>query len=426
MKHSLPILLAVAALVSGCVPEPTQPAEAQPADDLAWMQAHADDYLGDRAWRRDQLEAMLWRDELPYARKLLAGYALERGGWDLLAPLEATVAPVTADAATTADADSFQGRSLLPAETPQTREEWIALGREVFWSMPMRSDAYLEWLAARPELWDEVGLQTDADGAVRGMVRYRNPRGQVRTAATCGMCHGDQGIAGRAARQLDLGRARTLFAQARGIADTDYDAWPAGTVDITDDGVTDPLAVPDLWGVSHQSHINSAGSIALTTPAALAVRFETQYILGHAMEGRPDRRLTWALAMYVLSLEPESARTDDAAGAGLADAPAEVVGRADFEERCAECHRPDQGFSGDLVDANLMVSDPQAAYSRLRGTGYYRVPSLRGLSADGGAAPYLHDASQPSLRALLASGHPFGTRLDDATTDRLLIYLNTL
>lgn len=373
------------------------------------MMERTSSYLNDAQWRRNELEESLWKPELPYARKRLSSYGFGDRGWDLLPPIEARVEPVYPD---TDRGAPFDGRELTPRTTPETYEEWLALGEDVFWSMPMRRDPYLEWIAERPQLWDEVGLQTNADGSLRGVVRFRDARGDVRMAATCGMCHGDMGIAGSAADQLELGTGRDLFAQARGSEPTEYAEWPAGTVDVTDDGVTDPLSIPDLWGAEHLNYLNASGAVRVSSPAALAVRFETQYIVGHSMEARPDRRLTWALAMYVMSLEPE---TDEQ--------PPAHAGRELFEQHCTGCHRPSNGFSGDLVSADTITSDPQAARSAFRGTGSYRVPSLIGISK---GAPYLHDASEPSLRSLLDGAHPVETGLTDSQKDQLIDYLDSL
>jgi mono/diheme cytochrome c family protein len=427
--------MGVGVLGIGCGAEPTEESDAP--KEAQWMLEHAPDYLHDASWRRAELEASLWRPELPYARKRLAAYALEDGGWDLLPTIDARVEPVgqhqigqhqigqhqigqhqigqhQADQQAARDA-AFDGRSIVPDKTPQTYEEWLALGKDVFWSMPMRRDAYLEWVVEQPELWDEVGLQTRDDGSLRGVVRFQDARGDVRLAATCGLCHGDQGTPGRASRTLDLGKGRDLFARASGADPRDFAQWGAGTVDVTDDGVTDSLAIPDLWGASHQNYLNSSGAVLVASPASLAVRFETQYIVGHSMEARPDRVLTWALAMYVLSLEAPS--TPDEA------VKASDAGREVFDQHCAICHRPDDGFSGDLVAAELLASDPQAAYSAFRGTGSYKVPSLIGVSD---SAPYLHDASAPSLRALLDSGHPHRAELTDEQKTTLIHYLDTL
>jgi mono/diheme cytochrome c family protein len=412
MQNRLAIFLAcLVGVVAACGTdsEPQPQVDPDAPEQAQWMMRHTSDYLDDAQWRRAELEDSLWMPELPYARKRLSSYGFGDRGWDLLPRIDARVEPV--NPGTQLDSP-FEGRTLTPDQTPQSYEAWLELGEDVFWSMPMRRDAYLEWIAQRPELWDDVGLQTNEDGSLRGVVRFRDARGDVRMAATCGLCHGDEGIAGSASDQLKLGKGRDLFAQSRGGEPTEYAEWPAGTVDVTDDGVTDPLSIPDLWGAEHLDYLNASGAVRATSPASLAVRFETQYIVGHSMEARPDRRLTWALAMYVMSLEPASdgAQTDE-------------TGRALFDQHCAGCHRPDNGFSGGLVVADTITSDPQAANSAFRGTGSYRVPSLLGIS---GGAPYLHDASEPSLRALLDGGHPGEVDLSDSDKTRLIRFLDSI
>jgi mono/diheme cytochrome c family protein len=383
--------------------------ESDAPENARWMMDHTDDYLNNHEWRRAELEDSLWRPELPYARKRLSAYGLGDSGWDLLPVIDARIEPVFPD---TGHRDAFDGRPLAPESTPRTYEQWLALGEDAFWSMPMRRDPYLEWVAERPELWDEVGLQSNDDGSLRGVVRFKDARGEVRMAATCGMCHGDKGVAGDATDTLRLGKGRDLFARARGNGPTEYANWPAGTVDVTDDGVTDPLSIPDLWGATHLDYLNASGAVRVTSPASLAVRFETQYIVGHSMEARPDRRLTWALAIYILSLKRDAVVPDET-----------PPGRTVFADNCAGCHNPKDGFSGALVSADYISSDMQAAQSAFRGTGSYRVPSLLGI---GDSAPYLHDASAPSLQTLLDGGHPVDLGLTDTQKAQLIDFLETL
>lgn len=378
------------------------------SDSVDWMVRNAPNYLEDDSWRRAELEASLWKPELPYASKRLAGYGLGDRGWDLLPVLETSVEPVTADNVD----EPFSGTPLQIDSTPTTRDEWLALGEEVFWKMPMRRDAYLEWAATQPALWDELGLQANKDGELRGVVRFRDARGDVRIGATCAMCHGDEGQAGAATKSLDLGLGRAMFAQAHGSEAPEYASWGPGNVDVTDDGVADALAIPNLWGVSHQSHLNRSGAVKVASPASLAVRFETQYIVGHSLEARPDRRMTWGLAAYVLSLE-----------APATDRPTSPEGRDLFDQNCAGCHAPDRGFSGGLVPADAINSDPQAAMSAFRGTTFYKTPSLLGISQGG---PYLHDLSVPTLEALLDMGHPTGGQLDADDKRHLIQFLETL
>jgi mono/diheme cytochrome c family protein len=403
-KRILMAFATVAALM-GCGGE-VEPVTPEPTETLAWMDAHAEDFMGDRAWRRDRLEETLWRPELPYAKKLLDNYGLERGGWDLLPVLDVEVAPVHGPLT-----GEFAGEPIMTSR-PETREEWLALGERVFWQMPMRRDPYLEWVVANPQVWEEAGLTRREDGSLRGFVRYLDPRGRARVGITCGLCHGEGGDAGRADLDVDLGKARALYMEARGLDTAPFDAWGPGRVDVTDDGVVDPTKIPNLWGASEQSHFNASGVIKVASPASAAVRFETQYIINHAFEARPDRALPWALAMFVMSLE---APTPDAAPTAR--------GEELFAQRCAGCHDPARGYSGDLIAASALTSDPLVSNSPMRGTGSYRVPSLLGVSQGG---PFLHDLSAPTLGDLLDEGHPSGAELTPAEREDLLSFLNTL
>jgi mono/diheme cytochrome c family protein len=396
-------------------------------------------YQTDRAFRRAVLEEALWRPELPYSQSLLSSYALPAGGWDLLPLLDTRVAPFTrrdAEALAAGEALTLddgvaigafaveKGRDGSPrlsaAEAGPLGADLEAIGRQVFYTLPMRADRYLDWLAARPALWAEVGLPVQADGSVRGLVRFAEADGTVRVGMACGFCHGADGVDGRGERRLDLGRARALYAVARGQAATDevpaaLAAWGPGHVDVTDGALDNPTVIPDLVGLSEARWLNHSGVIRVTGRSTFAVRFETQYILGHRMVGRPDRALMWALAAFVVGLGPEPSEAPE---------PTEPPAGADvFEARCAGCHVPAWGYGGGLVPAEVLTSDAAVARDPERGTGSYRAPRLLGI---GGRAPYLHDGSAATLDGLLAGGHPSGDVLPAADRAALIDFLNTL
>lgn len=366
-------------------------------------------YLTDPATRRAELEAALWQPELRYSRGLLANYALPRGGWELLPVQTGESAPLTL-----ADADALAAGEPLEldaAPLPTATDDPVALGRAVFERLPMRYDNYLTWIASRPDLWATVGLPIEGD-AVRGVVKYRALDGSVKVGIACALCHGADDTPGKGDRRLDLGLARQLFNAEFGIDSTLALDWGPGRVDVSEDGVDAPFAIPDLWGVKHSAWLNHAGVLQIHGPATLAIRFETQYIKGHRMGSRPARAWTWALAQYVDQLAPPAPE-------GNAD-PADV---AVFAAKCAGCHDPDNGYAGGLVPADALITDPRAAHSPTRGTGHYKAVSLLGVRH---AAPYLHDGRVPDLASLLAEGHPFGAPIDAADRAALLRFLNTL
>ena len=368
-----------------------------------------DGYLEDVAFRRSTLEAALWRPELPYSQSLLSNYGLDDSGWELLPVIRHASAPLTL-----ADAARMQsGKAPELGETfaPDLDGDAAELGAWAFNNVPMRRDGYLSWLLTRPQHWAAVGIDAREDGTVRGLVKYEDSFGKVQVGVTCGLCHAAGEEPGRADRTLDLGLARALYAEARGIDGELFRGWGPGRVDVTDDELDSPTAIPDLFGLAGASYLNHSGSIRVAGKATLAVRFETQIILGHRQEARPDRRLTWALAEYLTLLErPEQE-------------PPSAEETASFEAHCADCHNPERGFAGDLIAADLLDVDPAVALTPERGTGFYKVPSLVGVRDNG---PWLHDGSAKTLESILESGHPFGGGLSTTEHDRILSFLNRI
>ena len=389
--------LIMAMLLVGC----SGSAAPTTADAVDWMIEHTPNYLEDTSWRRAELEASMWMPDLPYARKRLDAYALESGGWDRLPEYDPVVWTVGEN----------PERIEIPTELPADRDGWLALGEQVFWNLPMRRDGYLEWLVNRPDEAAKFGLQTDDRGNLRGLVRYEDPTVGTRVAVTCGLCHGDQGVAGAPNQRLDLGGARAALAVAHGGEAGPEGNWGPGTVDVTDDQIMDAVAIPNLWSLENQQYINRSGAVALASPASIAIRFETQYIEGHAMMTRPPRVLTWALAMYVHALS--SPTTPDM----------ELPGYAVFERECVSCHQPDEAFGGGLFDAAVLNSNPRAAQSPLRGTGMYKIPALIGVSNQ---TRFMNDASVESLETVVSGGHPFGQKLSESDQHQLLEFLHTL
>src|SRR5262249_20674142 len=98
-------------------------------------------------------------------------------------------------------------------------------------------------------------------------------------------------------------------------------------------------------------------------------------------------------------------------------------------------------LTGPPVPLAVIGTDPTLGLSADRGTGSYRVPSLRGAATRG---PLLHDGTIPSIAALLdptrlsdgfthrlhgaapVPGHAFGLELDDADRRALIRYLSAL
>ena len=231
-----------------------------------------------------------------------------------------------------------------------------------------------------------------------------------------------------------------------------------------------PSKVPDLIGIKDRRYIDSTathlhrGIGDLMRYAALVSFAETAEFGSYPMllpntkrvQARlPDEAL-YALALYIYSLEPpvnpnpsnEKARRGE-----------KIFAR----EGCPGCHTPPLYTSNKLtlavgftqpkdVPATLDVlplsvgTDPGLALETRKGTGYYKVPSLRGLWYRG---HYLHDGSVASLEEMFdpdrlgeshepggwlppgaktraIKGHEFGLKLKPEEREQLLVFLRTL
>lgn len=125
------------------------------------------------------------------------------------------------------------------------------------------------------------------------------------------------------------------------------------------------------------------------------------------------------MATWIRSLEPPPPLTSGE----------EPDGEAIFERAgCADCHRPPLYTSDRRISVASIGTDPLAGTSEARFTGYYRIPSLRGV---GRTAPYLHHGAFASLEAMFdperqEPGHAYGLALDEPDRDALLRFLRTL
>ena len=229
-----------------------------------------------------------------------------------------------------------------------------------------------------------------------------------------------------------------------------------------------PTKIPDLIGIKDRKYIDHTGTHRhrdigdLMRYAALVSFAEAVDFAGRRMtlpetqrfETRlPDEAL-YALALYIYSLEPPP-------NPNPFDAEAQA-GEALFErERCGRCHTPPlytnnkltlaAGFTPpeDAGEDVLRVSvrtDPNLALRTRKGTGYYKVPSLKGVWYRG---HYLHDGAVGSLEEMFdpdrlsdthvrggfsppgaeigaIPGHEYGLDLTPEERAQLIAFLRTL
>jgi mono/diheme cytochrome c family protein len=259
----------------------------------------------------------------------------------------------------------------------------------------------------------------------------------------------------------------------REITQAEYNSWIAagirgGGVARFNGSILYPTKIPDLIGIKDRKYIDHTGThrhsgigdlmrYAALVSFAEAVDFAGQrMILPDTERFRtrlPDEAL-YALALYVYSLQPPP-------NPNPFDAQAEAGQGLFRRERCGRCHTPPlytnnkltlaQGFSppADAAEDILHVSvgtDPGLALKTRKGTGYYKVPSLKGVWYRG---RYLHDGAVGSLEEMFdpgrlqddhvrggfapvgatsgaVPGHEYGLALTPEERAQLIAFLRTL
>jgi hypothetical protein len=288
--------------------------------------------------------------------------------------------------------------------------------------------------------------------------------------------HGAPWIKDKSQEELDTMSAKTIIAYLKAI--------PPGVMARHGSSLRYPVKVPDLIGIGERKYMDATGLMKQTSIGDLmrysafnqtldmlnsyngfipsGVDFKT---LPEAGKGKfigtakrySDMEL-FALSNYLYSLVPPKnpERFD----------PKELKrGNKVFkEEGCADCHKPPlytnnklspvDDFSPSKSDyANLDIfddfpvgTDPGLALYTRRGTGYYKVPSLKGLWYRG---PFGHSGSVPTLeewfdkgrlennyvpqgfkppfqKTMSVPGHQFGLGLSDKDKKALIAFLRSI
>ncbi|QJW90866.1 hypothetical protein HNV11_16510 [Spirosoma taeanense] len=259
------------------------------------------------------------------------------------------------------------------------------------------------------------------------------------------------------------------------IADA-LDAMPPGTVLREGASILFPPQVPNLIGVNERKYMDHGGVnrhrnigdlmryVALNQSVNMIASYDGFVPAGKGFKEVPapatgirySEAQLYALAKFIYSLEHPA----------NPNKPSALTKRGEriyAEQGCVSCHTPPaftnnmltpvDGFEVpdehrkkyDIFDISV-GTDPSYALKTRRGTGYYKVPSLKGLWYRG---PFLHDGSLATLDDLLdprrlrddyvptgfrgagvtqkaVRGHEFGMDLPEADRKALLAYLRTL
>jgi hypothetical protein len=244
-----------------------------------------------------------------------------------------------------------------------------------------------------------------------------------------------------------------------------------GTVPRTNGSPFHGAKVPDLHVLRFSRYLDATGTHRLRDAedvaryAALVTAADPLEFGEHRMLTTEQRRVAYryadevlyAIGVYLMSLEPP--RNPDPAPQPLLDSGAQIFNT----QGCDGCHAPPNYTNGkltpatgfavalehpngeDVMDASV-GTDPGLALQTRKGTGFYKVPSLRGLwyrpflLHDGSVASLdeMFDARRlspdhvpggwkgPGVTARAIPGHPYGLNLTAGDKEALLAFLRSL
>jgi hypothetical protein len=246
------------------------------------------------------------------------------------------------------------------------------------------------------------------------------------------------------------------------------DAIPAGVTARANTSMFLPPQIPDLIGVQDRRYLDHTGLIRHRDIGDL-MRYSSlsqdMFVMDRygPLAGRqvpPATRYSdeqlYALALYIYSLRPPPNPNHFDAAA--------MRGRSLFErEQCGRCHTPplytnnklvaaegsaapEAGAIGRDVVPDRVGTDPRYALETRKGTGYYKVPSLKGLwyrriLGHNGSAATLQDWFDPARlspqyvptgfkgfdgKTRSIPGHPFGLALSPPERQDLIAFLKSL
>ena len=233
-----------------------------------------------------------------------------------------------------------------------------------------------------------------------------------------------------------------------------YAAIPPGVTTRVNLSLFQPAQIPDLIGIKDRHFLDHTGMVqqrtiedvmryvALVQGANSFDHFGTFALLDPLpdptrLERYSDENL-FALAQYLYSLQPP-------ANPNKSGAASERGRRIFTSEGCVNCHTPPLYTSNKLTPVDgfkvpdealqrypiierSVGTDPGLALQTRKGTGYYKVPSLKGVWY---RSPLQHRGEVKSLEEWLdpqrrTKGHPFGLKLKPADRAALIAFLRTL
>lgn len=391
---------------AACTPSADDPVSAPRAMPSGNLASRMKRYIDDSSVGRRALEESIVNRDNAYSALRLARY--DDAHWGALPEFDPPTTPIALDEEGAPAAAPPLGdgawSSLDAQASGTTLEELRSLGERAFFRFPLQTSSAMPRAVADADhagIWEHEGRL--------GAVWVSLPNDIVGASFTCATCHaskiGDRLVAGR--NNPDLDAARLYGAAAKG-AD-----WGLGRVDVTNDDVDNPVAITDLRPVRYQEDLHHAATLR-NDAVALAVRIETLIITSHRESVRPPRKIAAALAVHLLSLAP-TAPLPEGEGAPI------------FTRECGGCHGG-EGANGPAVRIELVGTDPTVGASPDRGTGSYRVPSLRAV---GDRRRLFASGAVDDIDALLdpkreAAGHRYGLALDARERGLLLAYLRRL
>ena len=356
-----------------------------------------------------------------------------------------------------ADLEQREPEVAFDASQFKSDEDWIKAGELVF-DAPITHDNLSLLTDVRDPAWYEKNRVPITKDGIMPFYRYVIRRkGEVEVGVfSCGMCHtrvmpdgtmikGAQGnfpfdrvFAYGFRTRLDLKLLRLVTRQLFAVPwlksdpharmqemsteefATLYEAVPPGVISRFGSSILYPPQVPDLIGVKDRRYLDHTGMVrqrsiedlmrylALVQGADVLDRFGPHTPIGDLPDVKTlvrysdDQLRAVALYLYSLTPPPNPNKFDDAAERGE-----QVFQR----EGCKLCHprplytnnalSPVEGFkvpeearhNPDVLSTSV-GTDPNLTLRTRRGTGYYKVPTLRGLWYRG---PFEHNGSVATL-----------------------------